>query len=99
MTSPCWEGCGDYVCDSCSREECDCLNDGEEVAIMFGTNVPVRSGVDCLNGEPGVTAVEGRVVIDAGLLRELRREKMRRMTKGMKMLFFKFCRSDKNLKS
>ena len=81
------------------RSGMDCLNDGEEMAIMFAIHVIVRSGVDCLNGEPGVTAVEGRVVIDAGLLRELRREKMRRMTKGMKMLFFKFCRSDKKLKS
>ena len=48
-TSQCWRASGDCVCDSCSRGECDCLND-----------------------EPGVTAVEGRVVIVAGLLRELK---------------------------
>ena len=57
----------------------------EEVAIMIAINVLVRSGVDCLKDEPGVTAVEGRVVINAGLLRELehKQQKMRKMTKGM----------------
>ena len=91
-TSPCWGRGGDYVCDSCSQEECDCLNDGEEVASMIRINILVRSGVDCLNGEPGVTAVEGGVVIDAGLLRELehKQQQMRKMTKGMEMLFFNF---------
>ena len=57
------------------RSGVDCLNDGEEVAIMFAINVLKRSKVDCLNGEPGVTTVEGRVVIDAGLLRELEHKK------------------------
>ena len=68
---------------------------------MFVIHVLERSGVDCLKDEPGVTAVEGRVVIDAGLLRELehKHQKMRKMTKGMKILFFKYCRSDKILKS
>ena len=101
---PCWsslfllpnlgveEGClGRKACSTSLHVDEDESVLGEEVAIMFAINVLVRSGVDCLNGEPGVTAVEGRVVIDAGLLRELRREKMRRMTKGMKILFFKFC--------
>ena len=68
---------------------------------MFAIHVLERSGVDCPIYQPGVTAVEGRVVIDAGLLRELehKQQKMRKMTKGMKMLFFKYCRSDKILKS
>ena len=42
-TSPCWRRGGDYVCDSCSREECDCLNDGKKVAIMFAIYVLVGS--------------------------------------------------------
>ena len=55
--------------------------------------------MDCLNDEPGITAVEGRVVINAGLLRELehKQQKMRKMTR--EILFLKYCRSDKNLKS
>ena len=83
------------------RKACSTSLHVDEDESVLGRRWRLCSREDCLNDEPGVTAVEGRVVIDAGLLRELehKQQKMRKMTKGMKMLFFKYCRSNKNLKS
>ena len=73
---PCWSSLFSLpnlgVEEGClGRKACSTSLHVDEDESVLGRRWRLCSREDCLNDEPGVTAVEGRVVIDAGLLREL----------------------------